>query len=51
VVGPENAFGLDDNALFVVWDGGEQALPNASKAALAEQLVALIAERLPASRD
>jgi len=51
VVGPENAFGRDDNALFVVWDGGEQALPNASKAALAEQLVALIAERLPASRD
>lgn len=51
MVGPENAFGRDDNALFVVWDGGEQRLAQASKAALAEQLVALIAERLPASRD
>lgn len=51
VVGPENAFGRDDNALFVVWDGGEQQLAQASKAALAEQLVALIAERLPAARD
>ncbi|WP_348761366.1 bifunctional phosphopantothenoylcysteine decarboxylase/phosphopantothenate--cysteine ligase CoaBC [uncultured Salinisphaera sp.] len=47
VVGPEHAFGRDDNALFVVWEGGEQELAQASKAALAEQLVALVAERLP----
>lgn len=46
VVGPEHAFGRDDNALFVVWDGGEQALAQASKRALADQLVALVAERL-----
>ncbi|MES1928489.1 DNA/pantothenate metabolism flavoprotein [Salinisphaera dokdonensis CL-ES53] len=46
VVGPEHAFGRDDNALFVVWDGGEQELAQASKQALAEQLVALMAQRL-----
>ncbi|ROO29697.1 phosphopantothenoylcysteine decarboxylase [Salinisphaera orenii MK-B5] len=44
VVGPEHAFGREDNALFVVWDGGERSLAQASKAALAEQLVALVAE-------
>lgn len=46
VVGPEHAFGREDNALFVVWEGGEQSLAQASKQALAEQLVALIAERM-----
>ena len=46
VVGPEHAFGRDDNALFVVWDGGEQQLAQASKAALAEKLVQLIAGKL-----
>ena len=46
VVGPEHAFGRDDNALFVVWDGGEQEMAQASKQALAEQLVALMAQRL-----
>lgn len=47
VVGPEHAFGREDNALFVVWEGGEQELAQTSKAALAEQLVALVAARLP----
>ena len=51
VVGPEHAFGRDDNALFVVWEGGEQELAQASKAALAEQLVALVAERLPVAES
>lgn len=46
IVGPEHAFGRDDNALFVAWDGGEQALAKASKRALADQLVALLVERL-----
>ena len=40
VVGPEHAFGRDDNALFVVWDGGERELAKASKHELADQLVA-----------
>ena len=48
VVGPEHAFGRDDNALFVVWDGGERELAKASKHELADQLVALIAERMAA---
>ncbi|WP_353218899.1 bifunctional phosphopantothenoylcysteine decarboxylase/phosphopantothenate--cysteine ligase CoaBC [Salinisphaera sp. S4-8] len=48
VVGPEHAFGRDDNALYVVWDGGERELAQASKQELAEQLVDLIAERMAA---
>jgi len=46
VVGPEHAFGRDDNALFVVWDGGEQVLAQASKRALADQLIAIMTERM-----
>lgn len=45
-VGPEHAFGRDDNALFVVWDNGERHLAQASKLELAHTLVQLIAERL-----
>lgn len=41
-VGPEHAFGRDDNALFVVWDGGERHLQQASKQALAHTLVQLV---------
>lgn len=48
VVGPAHAFGRDDNALFVCWPGGETHLAHASKAALSQQLVTLIAERLAA---
>ncbi|MES1940832.1 phosphopantothenoylcysteine decarboxylase/phosphopantothenate--cysteine ligase [Salinisphaera sp. T5B8] len=48
IVGPEHAFGRDDNALYVVWDGGERELAQASKHELAEQLVDLIAERMAA---
>lgn len=47
IVGPEHAFGRDDNALFVCWDGGETRLERAGKAELSARLVALIAERLP----
>jgi len=46
IVGPEHAFGRDDNALFVAWDGGERQLAQAGKRALADQLIALVAERL-----
>lgn len=44
-VGPEHAFGRDDNALLVVWDGGERRLAQAGKDELAQALVQLIAEQ------
>ncbi len=46
VVGPNDAFGRDDNALFVVDDVAEQYYERDTKAALAERLVARIAKRL-----
>lgn len=46
IVGPEHAFGRDDNALFVAWDGGECHLAQTDKRALADQLITLVAERL-----
>lgn len=51
VVGPEHAFGRDDNALFVVWNGGERHLAQASKRDLADQLVALVADRMVVSES
>ena len=47
VVGPDDAFGRDDNALFVIDATGEQYYERDTKAALAERLVGRIAERLP----
>ncbi|NKF24563.1 bifunctional phosphopantothenoylcysteine decarboxylase/phosphopantothenate--cysteine ligase CoaBC [Solimonas sp. C16B3] len=44
-VGRGRAFDRDDNALSVFWAGGERELPQASKAAIARDLGALIAER------
>jgi phosphopantothenoylcysteine decarboxylase/phosphopantothenate--cysteine ligase len=44
-VGEGQGFERDDNALEVFWPGGGKALPRAAKQQLAEQLVALIAER------
>ena len=44
-VGENLAFDKDDNALTVYWRGGKQELALTSKAALARQLVAVIAER------
>ncbi len=46
VVGPDDAFGRDDNALFVIDATGEQYYERDTKAALAERLVGRIAERL-----
>jgi phosphopantothenoylcysteine decarboxylase/phosphopantothenate--cysteine ligase len=40
----KGAFGSDTNALRVLWHGGHADLPPASKASLARQLVALIAQ-------
>jgi phosphopantothenoylcysteine decarboxylase/phosphopantothenate--cysteine ligase len=44
-VGEGLVFDKDDNALTVYWRGGKQELSLTSKAALARQLVAVIAER------
>jgi phosphopantothenoylcysteine decarboxylase/phosphopantothenate--cysteine ligase len=44
-VGDGLAFDKDDNALTVYWPGGKRELSLSSKAALARQLIALIAER------
>jgi phosphopantothenoylcysteine decarboxylase/phosphopantothenate--cysteine ligase len=45
LVGEGRGFDVDENALFVVWDGGEVALPSTGKTRLAVQLVELIADR------
>ena len=45
-IGPDT-FGQDDNALLLVDEQGSTELPRASKLALARQLVAEIARRLP----
>ena len=44
-VGEGLAFDQDDNAVHVMWGGGEQAFPTTSKRDLAVQLVKLIADR------
>jgi phosphopantothenoylcysteine decarboxylase/phosphopantothenate--cysteine ligase len=45
-VGADKAFDCDDNHLVVLWRSGRRELGRASKSALAERLVALIAEVL-----
>ncbi len=47
-VGAGQGFEVDDNALTLLWPGGQRELPRASKAALARDLIAVIAERLHA---
>lgn len=47
-VGAGLGFETDDNALMLLWPGGQRELPRASKAALARELIAVIAERLHA---
>ena len=49
-VGDDKVFDKDDNALMVLWRGGREDLGPASKLALAEQLIALIAQRYAASK-
>lgn len=44
-VGDNLAFDVDENALTVYWPGGKQELERTSKAALAHQLVEVIARR------
>ena len=47
-VGAGLGFETDDNALTLLWPGGQRELARASKAALARELIAEIAERLHA---
>src|SRR5882724_4036188 len=50
-VGHDKAFDCEDNELIVLWRAGRRELPKASKATLARQLVALIAESYLAARS
>jgi phosphopantothenoylcysteine decarboxylase/phosphopantothenate--cysteine ligase len=49
-VGAQKAFDRDDNALLVLWNGGRRELALKSKADLAREFVALVAERYAAAR-
>jgi phosphopantothenoylcysteine decarboxylase/phosphopantothenate--cysteine ligase len=46
LVGGQQGFESDDNALLVLWEGGSVRLPQQPKSSLAEHLVSLIADRL-----
>jgi phosphopantothenoylcysteine decarboxylase/phosphopantothenate--cysteine ligase len=46
---PDSGFESDKNALHVLWEGGEKALPLAEKTQLAVNLVAIIAEHYHAA--
>jgi phosphopantothenoylcysteine decarboxylase / phosphopantothenate---cysteine ligase len=48
-VGDGMAFDCEDNALTVLWPGGQVAVARAPKIEVARELIALIAERLPPS--
>jgi len=50
-VGEGLGFDKDDNALTVYWNGGQRELALTSKAALARQLVEVIAERYRARKE
>jgi len=49
-VGVDRAFDRDDNALLVLWPGGRRELGLKSKAELAREFVALVAERYREAR-
>jgi phosphopantothenoylcysteine decarboxylase/phosphopantothenate--cysteine ligase len=49
-VGPDQGFESDENALLVLWPGGEQDLARDRKDRLARALIALIAKRYRAAR-
>ncbi len=46
----ETGFNSDDNEVALLWPGGEQLLARAAKSVLAHQLIAYIAEHLPATK-
>jgi len=45
-VGQGVGFDVDENALTLFWEGGEQVLPQTTKQQLARQLIEIIAERM-----
>ena len=45
-VGQGVGFDVDENALTLFWEGGEQVLPQTTKQQLAQQLIEIIAERM-----
>jgi phosphopantothenoylcysteine decarboxylase/phosphopantothenate--cysteine ligase len=47
-VSASQGFDREDNALLVLWEGGQVSLPRQPKGALARQLVELIADRIDA---
>jgi phosphopantothenoylcysteine decarboxylase/phosphopantothenate--cysteine ligase len=51
LVGPGKGFDVDENALHVIWDGGQKKLAIAPKTDLAGQLVELICEQLASKGD
>ncbi|MCX8048457.1 MAG: bifunctional phosphopantothenoylcysteine decarboxylase/phosphopantothenate--cysteine ligase CoaBC [Methylohalobius sp.] len=50
-VGKGVGFEVEDNSLWVLWPGGEQYFPPATKTELARQLVALIVQRYEAKNS
>jgi phosphopantothenoylcysteine decarboxylase/phosphopantothenate--cysteine ligase len=46
---PGIGFNSDDNAVTLIWDGGERRLPRSSKASVAVALLQTVAERLSGS--
>ncbi len=44
-VGSDRGFDVDDNAVDIYWNGGEQSFPSAAKTDLAAQIIELVAER------
>ena len=49
-VGDDKVFEKDDNALRVLWNGGQYEIAHGSKTAVARELVALVASRYAATR-
>jgi phosphopantothenoylcysteine decarboxylase/phosphopantothenate--cysteine ligase len=49
-VGRDRGFDRDDNAVTVLWNGGERTYPTTSKVDLARQLIELAAELFHAAR-
>jgi len=42
---PQIGFNSDENALTVIWDGGQRDLPRAPKSVIAIELLSLVAEK------
>jgi len=51
VVGPGLGFNTDENALLVLWPGGQQCLEKSPKTRLARDLIRLVAQRHQAVRE